>query len=142
MLILRSSKWCLAILLLLCGIAAPADDPVESAVKRLSNVDRFAFGGVGYAGETSKGEIDFKLVLAQSQPVALTAFEKLYATGNPQGKSYALSGIQKLNPSRFKELLASVGASTDEVEVERGCIVSHEPLREVAKQIDRGKFRF
>ena len=129
-------------MLLFCGSAVLADDPVKSAVKRLSNVEIFAFGGVGYAGLTSEGEIDFKLVLAQPQPVALTAFEKLYATGNPQGKSYALSGIKKLNPSRFKDLLASVGASTDEVEVERGCIVSHELLREVAKQIDRRKFRF
>jgi hypothetical protein len=140
MLSVRSSNWCVAILFLLCGIAVHADDPVDSAARRLSNVEIFAFGGVGYTGVTSKGEIDFKLVLAQ--PVALAAFEKLYATGNPQAKSYALSGIKKLNPSRFKDLLASVGASTDEVVVERGCIVSHESLREVAKQIDRGKFRF
>jgi len=91
---------------------------------------------------TSKGEIDFKLVLAQPQPVELTAFENLYATGNPQGRSYAFSGIKKLNPSRFKDLLVSVGASPDKVEVERGCIVSHELMRDVAKQIDRGKFRF
>jgi hypothetical protein len=74
--------------------------------------------------------------------VALTAFEKLYATGGPQGQSYALSGIKKLNPSRFKELLASAEASTVEVEVMRGCIISHESLRDVAKQIDLGKFRF
>jgi len=117
------------------------DDSVDSAVSRLSIVEIFAFGGVGYAGATSKGEIDFKFVLSQPQPVALTAFEKLYVTGNPQGKSYALSGIRKLNPSRFKDLLASVRVSRDQVEVERGCIVSHELLREVAKQIDRGKFR-
>jgi len=142
MVMLRPSKWCVAILLLLCGIASFGDDSVDSAVKRLSNVEIFAFGGVGYGGVTSKGEIDFKLVLAQPPPVALTAFEKLYATSNPQGKSYALSGIRQLNPSRFKNLLESMRASTDQVEIERGCIISHELLPEVAKQIDRGKFRF
>jgi hypothetical protein len=109
MLIPRLSKWCVAIPLLLCGIGALAGDSIDSALKRLSNVEIFAFGGVGYAGMTSKGEIDFKLVLSQPQPVALAGFKTLYATGNPQGKSYALSGIKKLNPNRFKDLLASLG---------------------------------
>jgi hypothetical protein len=138
----RSVKRCVALLLLTCGFAAFADSLLDAALKRLSTVGTFAFGGIGYAGETSKGEIDFKVVLSYPQPVALTAFEKLYATGGPQGKSYALSGIKKLNPSRFKELLASAKASTDEVEVMRGCILSHESLGDVAKQIDLGKFRF
>jgi hypothetical protein len=139
---LSSVKRCVAVLLLLCGVAAFADDSLDAALKRLSTVGQFAFGGVGDAGVTSKGEIDFKVVLSQPQPVALTAFEKLYATGGPQAKSYALSGIKKLNPSRFKVLLASAEASTDEVEVMRGCVISHELLRDVAKQIDLGKFRF
>jgi hypothetical protein len=137
----RSAKW-LSAILMLCGFAVRADDSVVSAVKRLSAVEKFAFGGVGYAGVTSKGEIDFKLILSQPQTTALSAFEELYATGNPQGKSYALSGMKKLNPHRFNELLAALGTSTDEVEVMRGCILSHEPLRDVAKQIERGKFRF
>jgi hypothetical protein len=137
---LRPSKWCVAVLLLLCGIASAGDDSIDSAVKRLSSVEIFAFGGIGYGGVTSKGEIDFKLVLAQPPTVALTAFEKLYATGNPQGKSYALTGIRKLNPSRFRDLLASARTSTEKVEIERGCIISHELLPDVAKQIDRGNF--
>ena len=129
--------------LVLCGVTPLlANDSVDAAVNRLSTVEKFAFGGVGYAGVTSKGEIDFKFVLAQPHSTALSAFEKLYATGNTQGKSYALAGIKKLAPQRFKELAAAIGKSTDEVEVMRGCIVSHEALRDVAKQIDQGKFRF
>ena len=135
-------KRCLAMLMLFCGVAALADDSLDAAVKRLSTVETFAFGGVGYLGVPSKGEIDFKVVLSKPQPVALAAFENLYAMGNPQGKSYALSGLKKLNSNRFKELLASAEGSTDEVEVMRGCIMSHELLRDVAEQIDRGKFRF
>jgi hypothetical protein len=111
-------------------------------VKRLSAVEKFAFGGVGFAGVASKGEIDFKFVLSQPEPVALTAFEKLYGTGNPQGKSYALAGIKKLNPRRFRDLLTTAGGSTEEVEVMRGCIVSHESLGDTAKQIDHRKFTF
>ena len=54
----------------------------------------------------------------------------------------ALSGLKKLAPERFAELVLKFTKSTEEVEVMRGCIVSHEPLSEVAKQIGRGKFRF
>jgi hypothetical protein len=126
------------ILLLVCAFAALAEDPHTAAIARLSGVDVFAFGGVGIAGQTSKGEIDFRLVLSQPLPVALTAFEKLYATGNPQARSYALFGLRKIKPSRFKELLTSAEASKDKVDVMRGCIITHELLRDVAKQIDSG----
>ena len=119
-----------------------ADDTVDAAVNRLSTVERFAFGAVGYAGVVSKGETDFRFVVAQPKTTALNAFEKLYAIGNPQGKSYALSGLKRLAPERFAELTATLGKSTDEVQVMRGCIVSHERLSEIAKQIGQGKFRF
>ena len=130
-------------MLVLC-IAQPvlANDSIDAAVNRLSTVERFAFGGVGFAGVTSIGEIDFKFILAQPRPTALNAFEKLYAIGNPQGKSYALAGLRKLEHQRFTELVAAWEKSTDEVEVMRGCIVSHEPLHEIAKQIGQAKFRF
>jgi hypothetical protein len=128
------------ITLLLCSISLFADRPLDEAMKRLSNVEVFAFGGIGRAGQTSKGEIDFRIVLSEPQPVVLSAFEKLYATGNSQAKSYALFGIRKLKPSRFMELLISAKASVDNVEVMRGCIVTREPLRDVASQIDRGEW--
>jgi len=99
-------------------------DPHAAAIGRLSEVDVFAFGGVGFAGQTSKGEIDFRLVLSQPSPVALSALEKLYATGNPQARSYALFGIRKIKPSRFKELLTSAEASKDKVDVMRD-VLSH-----------------
>jgi hypothetical protein len=135
------TRW-VGIFLLLYGVAVGADEHLDAAVKRLASVTTFAFGGVGYAGVTSKGEIDFKFVLSQSMPVALAAFEKLYADGNPQAKSYALCGIKKLNLNRFKELLAVAGTSTEEVEVMRGCIITHESLRRVAKEVENSEFRF
>lgn len=130
-------------MLVLC-IVSPvlANESIDAAVNRLSTVERFAFGGVGFAGVTSKGEIDFKFIFAQPRPTALNAFEKLYAIGNSQGKSYAIAGLKKLEPQRFTELLAALEKSTDEVEVMRGCIVSHEQLHEIAKQIGQAKFRF
>jgi hypothetical protein len=138
----RSATWPLILLVWFSIALVLADDIVDAAVNRLSTVERFAFGGVGYAGVTSKGENDFKFVLALPAPTALKAFERLNAIGNPQGKSYALSGLKKLAPGRFAELVATLAKSTEEVEVMRGCIVHNEPLREVAKQIGQGKFRF
>jgi hypothetical protein len=116
-------------------------EPDASAI-RLSRTEVFAFGGIGVAGVTSHGEEDFRFILSHERSVALAAFEKLYANGNPQGKSYALSGIRKLSPSKFKQLLSDSKLATGDVTVMRGCIISHEPLGEVARQIDRGQFRF
>ena len=96
--ILRSAKWLLILLLLSSVSPVLADNTVDAAVNHLSTVERFAFGGVGYAGVTSKGESDFKFLLAQPKPASLNAFERLYAIGNAQGKSYALSGLKKLSP--------------------------------------------
>jgi hypothetical protein len=138
----RSATWPLILLLFFTVSPVLADNTVDAAVIRLATIGQFAFGGVGYAGVTSKGETDFKFALAQPKPTARKAFERLFAIGNPQGKSYALSGLKKLAPERFAELIATVAKSTEEVEVMRGCIISHEPLPEVAKQIGQGKFRF
>jgi hypothetical protein len=138
----RLASWPLILLILFSISPVLADDTVDAAVNRLSTVERFAFGGVGFAGVISEGETDFKFLLAQPKPTALNAFERLYAIGNPQGKSYALSGLKKLAPERFAELIAKRGKSSEEVEVMRGCNVFHQPFPEVAKQIARGKFRF
>ena len=138
---LRSAKSLLILLVLSSVSPLLADDSVEAALNRLSTVEKFAFGGVGWAGVISKGETDFRFVLAQPESTALNAFERLYATGNPQGKSYALAGLQKLAPQRFTELVAALGKSTGEVEVQRGCIVFRESLPDVAEKIGRGQFR-
>jgi hypothetical protein len=138
----RSATWPLILLLFFSVLPVLADDTVDAAVNRLATIGQFAFGGVGFAGVTSKGETDFKFVLAQPKPTARNAFERLYAVGNPQGKSYALSGLKKVAPERFAELVATVAKSTEEVEVMRGCIISREPFPEVAKQIGQGNFRF
>jgi quinol monooxygenase YgiN len=131
-----------AALVLLYGIAARADDHLDTVGKRLASVNAFAFGGVGRAGVTSKGEIDFRVILSQASSVALAALEKLYANGNPQAKSYALVGLKKLNVKRYKELIVITATSADEVEVMRGCIITHESLSMVAKEIEGGEFRF
>ena len=135
------TRW-VAVFLLLCGVVVRADEKLDAAVKRLASVSTFAFGPVGYVGVISNGEIDFKFVRSQSASIAFATFEKLYADGNSQAKAYALAGMKKLNRNRYKELLATAEASTDQVEVMSGCVIMRESLGKVAKEIDRGEFRF
>jgi hypothetical protein len=80
-------------------LAVPQTTRPDAVLDRLSKVERFAFGPTGYAGVTSEGEKDFRAVLGRSS--ALTDFEKLFAEGNIQAKSYALVGIRKLSQNAF-----------------------------------------
>ena len=118
--------------------AVPQTNQPDAVLDRLSKVELFAFGGTGYAGVTSPGEKDFRTVLARSS--ALTDFEKLFAEGNLQAKSYALVGIHKLNPTRFNELARPLRDSKESVSTMKGCIVSHESFAFILKQIESGKY--
>lgn len=111
----------------------------DAVLVRLAKVEQFAFGPTGYAGVISAGEKDFRTVLGRSS--AVTDFEKLFAEGNIQAKSYALVGIQKLNPTRFKDLARPLRNSKERVTTMEGCIISDEPFSYILKQIDAGKYR-
>jgi hypothetical protein len=117
-----------------------ADAKLDAVVSHLSKVDVFAFGGVGYAGVTSQGELDFRAIVSQPIPVALAAFEMLYVTGNPQAKAYAIVGFKKLDPNRYRELLSFTKDSADQVAVMRGCIINREALAKVVQEIEKGEF--
>jgi len=79
-------------------------------------------------------------VAVLARPSAMAEFERLFSSGNIPGKCYALVGIRKLNPQRFKELAQSLRSSKEPVETMRGCIIFHEPFGAVIKQIDAGKY--
>jgi major membrane immunogen (membrane-anchored lipoprotein) len=52
---------------------------------------------------------------------------------------YALVGIYKLNPGRFKQLTDPLVESSEKVSIMEGCIISHEPFNRLVKQIAAGK---
>jgi hypothetical protein len=134
------SKYLSAILLFFGGVRALAAGTVDNAVQSLSTVRVFAFGGVGFAGVTSKGETNLRYLISEPDPVALRALELVYATGTPEARAYALAGLKELNPKRFKELLAASEDSTESVAVMRGCIGSAETIGSIAKKVDRGDY--
>jgi hypothetical protein len=112
--------------------------PPDAVVERLAKVGVFAFGPVGFAAITSPGETDYRTVLNRAS--ALEDFEKLYSTGNLQAKCYALVGIHRLNPTRFRELIRPLLDSKETVNTMTGCILSREALGNVIKQIESGRF--
>ena len=115
-----------------------AVQPVDTTFERLAKVERFAFGPVGFAGVTSSGEEDYRAILAR--PSAMADFERLLSSGNLQAKCYALVGIRKLSPQRFKELARSLRSSKEQVATMQGCIIFRVVLGDVIKQIDAGKY--
>ena len=112
--------------------------PPDAVVERLAKVGVFALGPVGFAAITSPGETDYRTVFNRSS--ALEDFEKLYSTGNLQAKCYALVGIHRLNPTRFRELIRPLLDSKETVNTMTGCILSREALGNVIKQIESGRF--
>ena len=124
---------------ILAGSLAHGEESFNQVFTRLAKVDQFAIGGVGFAGVISQGEKDYRLLL--SRPSALSDFERLLLEGNPQAKCYALFGIRTLSPGRFKDIVKSLRNVEDKVVIERGCIVSHETLGAVLKDIERDRYR-
>jgi hypothetical protein len=131
------------LLVAVCGVALAQSAGSDSdAVKRLSKVRMFAFGGVGFAGVTSQGEKDFRVIFAEPPATSLARFENLYADGTPEAKSYALAGIRKLDGSHFKELLQTLQSSQEKVMTMQGCIIEDRTMAQVAKSIDSGQYDF
>ncbi len=129
-----------ALLLALVCSAGYAQDPLAAAVKSISNAGVFAFGGVGFIGRISQGEIDFRIIQSQPAAVALASFEEIYTSGDIEAKSYALVGIRKLDEKRYKELLQSLEGSQEKVFTMQGCIIEKRNLEDVAKSIDSGGY--
>jgi hypothetical protein len=112
--------------------------PSDAVVERLAKTGVFAIGLVGYAAITSPGEKDYRTLFNRSS--ALEEFEKLYSAGNLQAKCYALAGIHRLDPTRFKELVRPLRDSKETVTTMSGCIMSREAFGNVIKQIESGRF--
>jgi hypothetical protein len=131
--------WIAITMLCVSAVAFPQNSTAV-ALHRISSTQFFAFGGIGVAGETSDGEKDFKVIMSLPPADAIIAFEKLYAAGNLQARSYALAGIRKLDTTRFNDLLLSLRGSSATVRTESGCIVETIPLRKVAMDLDAGRY--
>ncbi len=127
------------LIILSCSVAL-AQDTLSATVKSLANTGVFAFGGVGFIGKISQGEIDFRVIQSQPAAVALASFETVYSTGDTAAQIYALAGIRQLDKVRFNELYRTFDRSDEAVLVAEGCIFERRRVGEIVKAIDAGNY--
>lgn len=123
----------------------------KKAYEYLLSENRFAIGGTGYGGETSKGEISLDELLTEKE--AIGALKSLVKKATPEGGLYALLGLKILDCECFKEELKNFrnlpepperkrpGITIDKGNVTRvsGCIVSQQSRLDVADDIESEK---
>ena len=125
------------ILLSQSGVS-PAAAPENSATRDLAAAKSFAFGGVGVAGLMSAGERNLRGVLAL--PNASQQLQAALAHATPAGELYILVGLRKCDRAAYQKIFDSLAVPNDNVEVARGCMISHEPFRQLLSQIQDGRF--
>jgi len=131
--------WLIISALLFSVLSLRAEESTNSVLNRLSKVQEFAFGGIGYAGATSDGEKDYCEILQRSS--ALKDFEQLLKTGNPQAQCYALTGIHALNPKGFGKISAPYLKNQTSVSTMEGCCIGKEPMATIVKRIKDGFYK-
>lgn len=108
-------------------------------VQQLLSVDMFAFGGVGFAGQTSAGEAAFGAVVAKKEAIRfiLAAFEY----GNAPARCYALVALRESSPKLFQESLARLRKSPPKkIRVMSGCLIDEVEPEGLFKAIEDGSY--
>ena len=123
-----------AILFCAFTVLAQSSDPL----KELSSIHDFAFGGIGAAGTTSKGEIAFRQVL--QRPSAEKDFVDLLATGNAQARCYALVALHALNPALYAERVRPFEGDESKVTTIGGCMIMEQTMASVVTNIGNGRY--
>jgi hypothetical protein len=120
------------------GLLAQDSNSVQNACEQLFNIKCFAFGGVGYAGTTSPGEMAFRTVLESTN--ALELFETTLSNGTVEAKLYALCGIRSLNKKSFNASAKALKEADPKVTTMSGCLVTEEKASAVIQRIADGAY--
>ncbi|MBX7206731.1 MAG: hypothetical protein K1X78_00350 [Verrucomicrobiaceae bacterium] len=111
-----------------------AADPLT----KLASIHDFAFGGVGFTGITSKGEVAFREVMERK--TAAADFLALLDSGNPQAKCYALVGLRLLDPTAFGTQVKRFEKDKTKVSTMAGCMISEQLMLSVVANISAGRY--
>ena len=115
----------------ICPARAELDGGLQSA-------GSFALGGIGAAGTMSAGERALREIL--NKPDGVARLEALIANASPAGKLYALLGLRVRDHAAYERALEKLRTTEAKVETARGCILSQESFRDLAKEIERGQY--
>ncbi len=106
--------------------------------EHLCAIKKFAFGGVGYGGVTSYGELAFHAVL--KSPKAAEIFRDACVQATDEGKLYALCGLRQTDREAYDHYVATFRTETKQVRTQSGCIVTDKPMSLVVQEIANGTY--
>src|SRR5947208_4014221 len=119
------------------GVSA-ASESANSVARDLAAAKFFAFGGIGVAGLMSEGERNLRAVL--ERPDASQQLQAALAHATPAGELYMLVGLRRCDRAAYQKIFSSLARPNDDVEVARGCMISHEPFRQLLSEVQDGRF--
>lgn len=108
----------------------------QDSYKQLISAKYFAFGGVGFAGRISEGEIAFHTVVATTD--ALSRFNSAMTNQNFVARLYALCALRKLDPEAFDRAAKPLLDPNARVTTMMGCEMQDEKVSEVVGRIKSG----
>lgn len=130
-----------ALSLIVIGIVVyqllPPSEAGRIAVAQLAKVDRFSFGGVGYAGRIPEREDWFFTILSSRHADRL--FRDLFEQGTLEARLYALAGLHVTDTSSFRECAARFTREGSRVQTQGACIASDCTTTEAVAAVERGE---
>jgi hypothetical protein len=112
-------------------------DEAQLAYSVVSRSDVFAFGPVGFAGETSAGELAVRILTRYRKAPAI--FQLIAEQSTPAGQLYALAALHVLDRPAYVKARAKRSLKT-KATVQVGCIGGNESMSAVVKRIDAGTY--
>ena len=109
----------------------------QQAYEKLLSVHQFNFGGVGFSGATSEGELAYRSIAASTNALALYS-AALTNANTDAGKLYALCGIQMLAPETFDAQAKLLRTSKAKITMMSGCIAYEVYVTNIVAAIARG----
>lgn len=114
----------------------------DEDVKLLAETPHFVCGPKGEWAETPSAIVAFKNVCLGSD--AVKEFRRVYETGTPAGKMYALVGISRLDRALYEKLKAEGEASQNwkdkrRVSVLSGCSLYPASFEYLTKELESGR---
>lgn len=114
----------------------PTSEAGRTAVAQLAKVDRFSFGGVGYAGTIPEREDWFFTILSSRHSGRL--LRDLFENGTIEARLYALAGLHFTDRASFSECAARFIREGSRVQTQDGCIASNCTTTQAIAAVERG----
>jgi len=134
----------LGILLAVTTHASTADWPLKGlpdeaqlAWQTLRSVDVFAFGPVGFAGETSEGELAMRILLRY--PNAVSIFQLVASQSTPEGRLYALVALRSIDHDAYREALTKL-TRNQKISLQATCVRGKESVSAIIANLEAGKY--